>query len=421
MVYDAVIIGAGLSGYSSALKIAAEGKKAIILARGMGNLYSSSGYIDILGYYPTTSRSPVSSPEKALEKLIAEKPEHPYSITGIETVKEALELFLETMKKAGLPYGGSIDTNILMPTATGSFVPATFYPETSDKNLAEFEHITVCGIEEMMDFFPSYVASGLEKELKKKINFSNIKLGIDIQRELNSYDIALFFEKKEIQKKFIEQIKTLVTPGNLILCPAVLGVKSHREIIKHLEIETECKFLEIPTLPPSLMGYRLAEGLRSYLKKIGVEMITGYPVDYVKTEGNTCKEAGIATAGGKIKKITCKSYILATGGILGEGLQVYPDKIREAVFDLPVTMPEPSHYKDFFDLRENPLSCAGVRVNKDLNPVDFKGNVILKNVFVAGATLGGYDPFLEKSGNGVALATGYKAALEALKAGEDYE
>jgi len=84
-------------------------------------------------------------------------------------------------------------------------------------------------------------------------------------------------------------------------------------------------------------------------------------------------------------------------------------------------MPEPSHYKDFFDLRENPLSCAGVRVNKDLNPVDFKGNVILKNVFVAGATLGGYDPFLEKSGNGVALATGYKAALEALKAGEDYE
>ena len=35
-----------------------------------------------------------------------------------------------------------------------------------------------------------------------------------------------------------------------------------------------------------------------------------------------------------------------------------------------------------------------------------------------GATLGGYDPFLEKSGNGVALTTGYCAAVSAMKAGD---
>ena len=52
MIYDAVIIGAGISGYTSALKLSSEGKKAVILARGLGNLYGSSGYIDLIGYYP---------------------------------------------------------------------------------------------------------------------------------------------------------------------------------------------------------------------------------------------------------------------------------------------------------------------------------------------------------------------------------
>jgi len=54
-----------------------------------------------------------------------------------------------------------------------------------------------------------------------------------------------------------------------------------------------------------------------------------------------------------------------------------------------------------------------VKVDNKLRPVDDAGNVLLENVFVAGKTLAGYDYCSEKSGNGVALATAYRAGLKA--------
>lgn len=417
MIYDAVVIGAGLSGFIAALKLSSEGKKVIILSRGLGNLYSSSGYIDLLGYYPTDEKKPLLNPLRGLEKLISEKPQHPYSLTGPDIIKESVEFFLKITEKAGVPYLGTINKNTFMPTAAGTLVPVTFYPETSKVSLSEAGNIVVVGIKELMDFFPAYVAGNLTENLNKKVEFLWVNLGLSINREVNSYDIALSLEKENIRGKLIEELKKNIEKGSLILIPAVLGAKSFRKVISHIEEETGCKMLEIPTLPPSLMGYRLAENTGNYLKKNGVEMITGYPVDYVKTGNGICEEAGLTIAGGRIKKIRSRAFILATGGILGEGLQVYPYEIREKVFDLPVSMPGTTHYKDFFALKENPLSCAGVSVNQDLNPVNDKKEVLFKNVFVTGATLGGYDPFLEKSGNGVAISTGYKAALMVMKAG----
>ena len=56
------------------------------------------------------------------------------------------------------------------------------------------------------------------------------------------------------------------------------------------------------------------------------------------------------------------------------------------------------------------LSMAGIKVNKQLQPIDTEGKILLANVFCAGSVLAGYDPFSEGSGGGVAIATGYRAA-----------
>ena len=98
-----------------------------------------------------------------------------------------------------------------------------FYPETCNKDLRKFEKIVIAGIEELIDFFPSYVASNLKVELGKEIDFLSVKLGIDINRELNSYDISLFLEQHEIRNRFIEAIKSGVSKGSLVLVPAVYG------------------------------------------------------------------------------------------------------------------------------------------------------------------------------------------------------
>jgi glycerol-3-phosphate dehydrogenase subunit B len=62
----------------------------------------------------------------------------------------------------------------------------------------------------------------------------------------------------------------------------------------------------------------------------------------------------------------------------------------------------------YFD--EQPMSRVGVAVDRQLRPEG------LENVRVAGATLAGAEPWKEKSGDGISLATGFRAAELALGA-----
>ena len=56
------------------------------------------------------------------------------------------------------------------------------------------------------------------------------------------------------------------------------------------------------------------------------------------------------------------------------------------------------------------MSRAGIAVDDELRPVDAAGARVLDNVLVAGATLAGATPWKEKSGDGISLATGHRAA-----------
>lgn len=416
MTYDVVVIGAGLAGFSAALVAVEKGQKTIIVARGMGNLYSASGYIDFLGYYPTTSSRPVLNPKEALEKIIAEKPDHPYTKVGKENIVQAFKGFIEAGDAMGLPYAGFLDTNLLMPTAAGALVPTTLFPQSAGKDVVNAKEIVVVGIKELVDFYPAYVAENLEKQLGRKVKWVWVSLGLEPTRELNSYDLALALEKPEIRGRLIKELKEKGISKELVLIPAVLGVSRWREVIQDLEGQLQCEVMEIPTLPPSVMGYRLAESFKIYLKKKGVEFIIGHPVVSAQCKDGKCTEIGISTVNNRLKRIKGSNFCLATGGILGEGLKVLPGNIKEEVYDLPVKIAKAPASDEFFGLEEQDLAQAGILVNENLQPMNPKNReIILSNIFVAGATLAGYDPFLEKSGNGVALATGFKAGLLAAK------
>jgi glycerol-3-phosphate dehydrogenase subunit B len=56
------------------------------------------------------------------------------------------------------------------------------------------------------------------------------------------------------------------------------------------------------------------------------------------------------------------------------------------------------------------MGRAGVAVDADQRPVDGAGERVVENVLVAGATLAGAEPWREKSGDGLSLATGFRAA-----------
>ena len=88
----------------------------------------------------------------------------------------------------------------------------------------------------------------------------------------------------------------------------------------------------------------------------------------------------------------------------------------ESIFSLPIDMPENTEEWSSPDIFGNSLFARmGVKANEELKPVDAEGNIILNNVRFAGRILGGYDFASEKSGHGVALATGWYAGTQAAK------
>jgi glycerol-3-phosphate dehydrogenase subunit B len=56
------------------------------------------------------------------------------------------------------------------------------------------------------------------------------------------------------------------------------------------------------------------------------------------------------------------------------------------------------------------MGRAGIAVDAGQRPVDADGSQPFENVLVAGATLAGAEPWREKSGDGLSLATGHRAA-----------
>ena len=105
--------------------------------------------------------------------------------------------------------------------------------------------------------------------------------------------------------------------------------------------------------------------------------------------------------------------VLATGGFASGGLELDSHWVaREVALGLPVSgVPDPGEERflpGYFDA--HPMSRAGVAVDAELRPADASGERLLENVLVAGATLAGAEPWREKSGDGLSLATGHRAA-----------
>ena len=87
-------------------------------------------------------------------------------------------------------------------------------------------------------------------------------------------------------------------------------------------------------------------------------------------------------------------------------------EVHESVFGLAVTgvppVGESRFVPRYFD--DQPMARAGISVDERLRPLDLDGNVAFRNLFAAGAALGGAEPWRELSGNGLALASGFAVA-----------
>jgi len=201
----------------------------------------------------------------------------------------------------------------------------------------------------------------------------------------------------------------------VILLPPVLGTRQDYKLFNEIEQATQCSVLETVGLPPAVTGFRLRKLLVKCMTKLKVRMIEQSNVLRATVTNGRCVE--IVTGNlDRERSYRAQSFILASGGLFGGGLQAGPGQVLESIFNLPVHVPAQTDqwsHENLFFTSGQPFAKFGVKVDAKLRPVDEAGNVLLENVFIAGKTLAGYDYCFEKSGNGVALATAYRAGLEA--------
>jgi glycerol-3-phosphate dehydrogenase subunit B len=417
---DVIVIGSGLAGLAAALRAAEAGAKTALLAKGIGTTHWAAGWVDVLGYWPLGSSDPIRNPREAVSALVAEEPDHPYARAGVQAIEAGVAAFLRAAAAGGVPYEGSLDRNVFVPTPAGARRPACLLPRAMRNGAGLQEGKTlIVGIAGQRDFYPSYICANLQAQGCDAHGKLVDVAAVHARRPQTTVTLAAVLEDRPVLDELINAVRPHVAGYDRIGFPAVLGLTRHEDVLRALEDGLGRPLFEIPTLPPSVPGVRLFQALRAQAARQGVRVAIGSKIVEKVVQNDRVAAVGTEAAA-RVQHHSAGVFILATGGILGGGIVAGRDgALREVALDLPVEGP-PARESWFAPLALEPrghaIFRAGIRVNGGMQPVDAHGNIVYGNVFAAGAVLAGADVWREKSHEGVALSTGFRAA-EAATAG----
>ena len=403
--HDVVVIGTGLAGLTAALRLAEGGARVLVLAKGVGATHLSAGTIDVLGYMPER----VEHPGEALGRLAAERPEHPYALLGADAVAASVDWFKARVARGSLaPYGyqGGLEENLLLPTALGVPRPSAVVPETmAGGDLRRDAPVFVVGFRGYKDFHPALLAETLRRN-GTAARSAELDLVPEGRADVNSLGYARAFDDPAFRAEVTAQLVGRLRADERVAFPAVLGIADPHGAWAELEQRLARPVFEVPTLPPSVPGMRVFAILREALRRAGGRVILNSVVTGAEREGGRVGAVRVRV-GLREERRGCDWVVLATGGFASGGLELDSRwTARETALGLPVAgVPAPGDERfspGYFD--DHPIARAGVAVDAELRPAGYE------NVLVAGATLAGAEPWREKSGDGISLATGYRAA-----------
>jgi glycerol-3-phosphate dehydrogenase subunit B len=402
MHYDTVVCGVGLAGLTAALYSLSRGKSTAVVAQGESSLYYVSGYLDLCGN--------ASDPMDAMNELVGANPGHPYALAGNDEKNEALEFFVnQTGDIDGYTIPGD-RSNRLVPTCTGDTRYTYLLPGGGDwERLTDpGARVLAVGFADYRDFSVRLMADSLSR---KGFRWTAVEIESGCPRiNQTSIDLASYLD--DAYPDLVEKLGVVVKDCDCLVFPAVLGFRKHPIIADKIRETYQVPVFEVPALPPSLPGLRLSRNLISRFRRLGGDLFAGYPVTSATCAGDRCLSVVVDTPG-RPQVLEGENFILATGGIIGDGIAVDRDGMRETVFGLPVAVAGGVTDGRLF-FRGQDYARSGIRVNVDLRPIEADGKTIYDNVFCAGRVLAGYDPFTEHDGAGVAIITGYLAARAAL-------
>lgn len=414
---DLLIIGAGLTGLIAAHAAASAGKSVRVIAKGFSTTHWHAGTIDVLGYYPDAG-TPVDCPLDKISDVVSAQPQHPYALTKCD---DALKKFVALSQTIGLPYAGAIKSgeNVWLPSPIGAARPTFLAPQAQlAGDLKRAEPMLIVGVRGLRDFYPELIAENLRKQ-GHPARAAFVPLDVITERtNLNPAQLAEVLDEPVRWERLGDVLKKLAHPGERIGVPAILGMHAHIEVWQNLQTQTGADIFEIPTLPPSVPGVRLSNALRNHLRTINVRVDLNMQVIGFHAEGDRIVYVE-SEASGRPLKHRAEKFLLATGGILGGGIDTdHTGKIWETIFNLPLVAPAKRGQwfrARFFDSAGHPIFRAGVPVNCSFQPIDANGKRAYANLWAAGSLLAHADPILERSLEGIAIATGIAAGESSLQ------
>jgi glycerol-3-phosphate dehydrogenase subunit B len=430
---DVVVIGAGLSGLVSARALAQRGARVMVLAKGMATTHWSAGSIDVAAPAgAVTAREGV--------RQLASRRGHPYAILR-KDVEPALAEVLAVLDAEGLGYVGDLDSPIRsVPTGIGATRPVSIVPDGQADALPTWgsdETLIVCGFAGFKDLWPTAVATSLARpEVWSRPGAPASGLApayvaaatadlphVADRHNLSALHLARAFDDATWRSLAIEAVGRAVDatrPGGLrtggavrLALPAVLGLRDHAAVLADLRQRLGLPVFELPLVPPSIPGMRLFDALRRSLLAAGGRIQIGESVSRFESDG---RRVNVVATPAAVREFTVRAgaVVLATGGIAGGGVvATAEDHLEEAIFALPVDAPPRDDWfsVDPFDPVGHSIEAAGIRVDDELRPVTPKGKPALDNVRVVGSNLGGQRWLRERCGDGVAIASAYRAAV----------
>lgn len=410
---DVIVAGSGLAGLMAAYAAAKSGARVKVVSEGMGCLAISAGCVDLLGYDMEGKR--LADPWPAIAKLPAE---HPYSLLGNEAIRTALNEFTDCMAAGGLKMRAApIDAqpqNTLMPTIAGTLKPSWLIPADIEADaLQKAQKILIVSVKGFRDCRPALIASQLSRypELKGK-DFDTTVLPAPFAehgRSLNALDLAHMADRTRGRDWVVDHIKGLGAKYDLALVPPIFGARANSGIRKLAQETLGCPFIEMLSVPPGVAGLRIRDALVNTLVDMGAEFYENAQIVRAQVNGGKCEKVTLACTGREIE-LEAKSFVVATGGILSGGIILEQGKATEAIFGLDIPVPaDVDEWSQPAVFGKHLVSSLGVSVDANLQA----RGAGLGNVFFAGRVIGGYDQATEKSGHGVAIATGWHAGQKA--------
>ncbi len=394
-----LVIGGGLGGLAAAIEAREAGAEVTLLHAGQGAHHLFSGGIDLLAY-PDPSGPAADNPLAAITQLAAHAPDHPYLKVGAEGVALALARMQRRLAEHHLTYIGDGRRQYRVLTAMGTLRLTGLTPLTMAIDPTRVE--VVCAIGPYRNFSAGLVADGLQRRLGRAVRTLTFDLG---GGQLDALGLAAKLAERATTEQFAEFLAAQA-PGQTVALPAVLALDGVEEQKQAIENRFGGTLVETPGLPPSVPGLRLMRALRRIAFDLGVRLVQNARAVAPLENGGSLR--GLRVRVGELERDEpADAVVMAPGHLVTGGLAGARGALREPLFHLPIGWrgDESFFRPQFLDPGGHPALQCGVMVDRQLRPLR-GAEPAYANLFACGDILGGFDPYRERSGGGVALTTG---------------